>query len=139
MGIRKPKDLPKRFHDIGEEFANHPLGSVVAFTVLGLFMSIPFLFLLYPALIAYEYLKAERWPETLAVGAVAVSTAGAYLILWLSSVGRVAYLMSLTGALGYLVFHGTVSGYGVLFATLSCAAITVVGATVILLTLGLRE
>jgi hypothetical protein len=138
MRIRKPKDLPKRFHDIGDEFASHPLGSVVAFTVLGLFIAIPFLFLFYPGWIAYEYLKAEQWPETMAVAAVAFSTAIAFLIVWLSSIGRVAYLLTLTGTLGYLVFNGTLSDYGTLFAILSCAAIAVVGATVVLLVLGLR-
>lgn len=139
MGIRKPKDLPKRFHDIGEEFANHPLGSIVAFTVLGLFVVTPFLFLLYPAWIAYGYLTAERWPKTLTVAAIAISVTVAYLTIWLSSIGRMAYLITLTGTLGYLAFNGTLIGYGVFFATLSCAAIAVVGATVFLLTLGLRE
>ena len=139
MGMRKPKDLPKRFRDIGEEFASHPLASVIAFTVLGLFILIPFLFLLYPAWITFELLKAGQWPETLVVVSIATCTVIAYLILWLSSVGRIAYLITLTGTLGYMVFIETLSGYGVLFSTLSCVAIMIVGATVILLTLGLRD
>jgi hypothetical protein len=139
MGIRKPKDLPKRFRDIGEEFASHPLASVVAFTVLGLFILIPFLFLLYPAWIAFELLTAAQWPDTLILVSIATSTAIACLILWLSSLGRIVYLITLTGALSYIVFSGTLSGYGVLFSTLSSAAIIIVGATVILLTLGLRN
>ena len=139
MRIRKPKDLPKRFHDIGDEFASHPLGSVIAFTVLGLFIAIPFLFLLYPGWIAYEYLKAEQWPTTLAVATVAAGTTIAYLIIWISSIGRLAYLLALTAAVNFLVFNGTANSFGLFFAILSCAAITVVGATVILLTFGLRK
>ena len=110
-----------------------------ASTFLGLFISLPFFFLLYPASIAYEFLTGQNWPSTLALVAVVVSTALIFLTMWLSSIARIAYLLALTATLNYLVFVGTVSGLGILFAVLSCAGITVVAATIILLTFGLRE
>lgn len=139
MGMRKPRDLPERLHHIGDEFARHPLASIVAFTVLGLFIVVPFLFLLYPAWLFLEHLRSERWPETPAVLTVVLLTAFAYLIIWFSSIGRISYLLALSGTLSYLVFNETFGEYGAFFSSLSCAAVMVVGATVILLTQGLRE
>lgn len=133
------KKLSSHLYDLDDNLSKHPIVNIITFSLLGFLIAIPFLFLVYPAIIVFEQLTDKHWPLILALFSVSVSVAISCALILYSSTLRIAYQIGLIAYLTYLLFSGTKDTQGLYFATLASSAIPVVGSIIVFLTLGLRR